>query len=171
MNAANMEMLERAAAALDELPDELVFVGGATIELWATDDAAPGFRPTEDVDVIVEIATKADYYRFEERLEAFRSRGKNDLFSSKDFDDVIGLVDSRAEIVSEVEEAKPDVRAFLGAATAELLDHDAFDSAGEGALRGGPETQRRFELVLRPRIEAIAAVANAVQETACPELP
>lgn len=68
MNSANMEMLELAATALEELPDEFVFVGGATVELWETDDAAPEFRPTEDVDVIVEIATTTAYHRFEDRL-------------------------------------------------------------------------------------------------------
>jgi predicted nucleotidyltransferase len=50
--------------------DEVVFVGGATITLWITDPAAPPPRPTKDVDVIVEVATRADYYAFEERLRA-----------------------------------------------------------------------------------------------------
>ena len=70
MNTANVEMLESAAAVLAALPDEVVFVGGATIELWATDPATPEFRPTEDVDAIVEITTLAAYYRFEDRLRA-----------------------------------------------------------------------------------------------------
>ena len=70
VNLANLEMLELAAVALAELPDKLVFVGGATIELWVTDAAAPEFRPTDDVDVVVEITTRAAYYRFEERLRA-----------------------------------------------------------------------------------------------------
>lgn len=232
-----MAMLELAATALAELPDEFVFVGGATVELWATHDAAPEFRPTEDVDVIVEIATRIAYHRFEDRLrgvgfaneprggvicrfrhrdsgvvvdampieaailgfenrwqreafpravevrlpsgqsiravppayllatklEAFRSRGKNNLFWSKDFEDVIVLIDSRVEIVAEVEQVEPDLRAFVGTAISELLAHAVFDSAGEGALRGGPETQQRFEAVVRPRIEAIASMVNHVR--------
>ncbi|HJZ36032.1 MAG TPA: hypothetical protein VJ204_07135 [Solirubrobacterales bacterium] len=48
MSAANLEMLERAAVALGGLiDDEVVFVGGATVGLWATDPATAEFRPTE----------------------------------------------------------------------------------------------------------------------------
>ena len=53
MTSAKIEMLERAAEALgDSLDREVVFVGGATIALWATDRATAEFRPTDDVDVI-----------------------------------------------------------------------------------------------------------------------
>ena len=50
----SVDLLELAAAALGELRDEVVFVGGATVGLWITDPAAPPPRPTVDVDVIVE---------------------------------------------------------------------------------------------------------------------
>ena len=66
----SIELLERGAAALEELIDEVVFVGGATLPLWITDPAAPPVRPTKDVDVIVEVATRRDYYKFEKRLRA-----------------------------------------------------------------------------------------------------
>lgn len=61
-------MLESAADALDEILDEVVFVGGATVELWVTDPAAAEFRPTNDVDVIVEITSRHAYYELEDRL-------------------------------------------------------------------------------------------------------
>jgi hypothetical protein len=48
----SIDLLERAAAALGPLADDLVFVGGATIELWITDPGAPGPRPTKDVDAV-----------------------------------------------------------------------------------------------------------------------
>ncbi len=40
---------------------------GSTRE-WVTDEAAPEFRPTDDIDVIVEITTRRDYYRFEKQV-------------------------------------------------------------------------------------------------------
>lgn len=69
MSTATVEMLERAAEALGDLVEsEVVFVGGATIALWATDQAVAEFRPTDDVDVIVEVTSRPEYYRFEGRL-------------------------------------------------------------------------------------------------------
>jgi hypothetical protein len=68
MSAAPIEILESAAAVLGPLVDDVVFVGGATIALWTTDQAASNFRPTDDVDVIVEVASRSEYYRFEDRL-------------------------------------------------------------------------------------------------------
>jgi hypothetical protein len=68
MNAANLLMLEMTCQHLGDLLDEVVFVGGATVELWVTDPAAPEFRLTEDVDVVVEVTTQQDYYRLEDRL-------------------------------------------------------------------------------------------------------
>jgi hypothetical protein len=64
----NIELLERAAAALDDLLDEVVFVGGATLELWITRRGAVEVRPTEDVDVVVEVATRTAFHDFEARL-------------------------------------------------------------------------------------------------------
>src|SRR5215469_2238924 len=48
--------------------DEIVFVGGATLGLLITDEAAAPIRGTTDVDVIAEILTYADYIAFSERL-------------------------------------------------------------------------------------------------------
>lgn len=61
-----------AVRLLGDLADEVAFVGGASVPLLLTDPAAPDVRPTLDVDVIVEAATRHDYYRVAERL---RSRG------------------------------------------------------------------------------------------------
>jgi hypothetical protein len=68
VNLQNLKMLEMAADHLGPLLEEVVFLGGATVELWISDPAAPEFRPTVDVDVVVEIVTKADYYRFQDRV-------------------------------------------------------------------------------------------------------
>lgn len=63
-------MLERAAQELAPFLDEVAFVGGATVALWLTDPAGPKPRVTKDVDVVVEVATRVAWYRFEERLRA-----------------------------------------------------------------------------------------------------
>ena len=231
MNIENVRMLELAAEYLDDLLDEVVFVGGATVELWVTDEAAPEFRPTDDIDVIVEITTRRDYYRFEKKvrhaglendhesgvicrfkhpnsgllldvmpteasilgfrnrwqaeafphaievqlpsgqiiraippayllatkLEAFRTRGKEDFYGSRDFSDVVVLVDGREELLDEVAAAPEPLRVYLAGQLEELSGHPAFDNGLEGALPSAPETQERVELVIRPRISTIIA--------------
>jgi hypothetical protein len=57
-NDANIAMLESVAEAIEEMLDEVLFVGGATVELRVTDPGAPEFRPTYDIDVMVEITTR-----------------------------------------------------------------------------------------------------------------
>jgi predicted nucleotidyltransferase len=65
--------LARVADALGPLLHEVVFVGGATVDLLVTDRASGPPRFTEDIDVIVRVATRADYY---ERVEtSLRARG------------------------------------------------------------------------------------------------
>jgi len=66
----SLELLELGAAALGPLLEEVVFVGGASIVLWITDPAAPPPRPTNDVDVIVEVTGRWGYEQFSKRLRA-----------------------------------------------------------------------------------------------------
>ncbi|TKB06580.1 hypothetical protein [Desulforhopalus sp. IMCC35007] len=47
----NIEILEIAVELLDELIDQLVFLGGCATGLLLTDMAAPPIRATQDVDV------------------------------------------------------------------------------------------------------------------------
>ncbi|HTF64633.1 MAG TPA: hypothetical protein VK638_18280 [Edaphobacter sp.] len=68
---SNLPLLEEAVHKLQQLVDEVVFVGGATLDLMITDPGASPVRTTIDVDVIVEIMTYADYViTFSERLRA-----------------------------------------------------------------------------------------------------
>lgn len=57
--------------ALEELANEVVFVGGATVALYA-DRPSGEARPTDDVDILVELMHYRDYAAIEERL---RSKG------------------------------------------------------------------------------------------------
>jgi hypothetical protein len=64
----NLPLLEDAVHKLAPFRDEIVFVGGITLGLLITDKAAAPIRGTNDVDVIAEIITYADYIAFSERL-------------------------------------------------------------------------------------------------------
>jgi hypothetical protein len=64
----NLPLLEDAVHKLAPFLNEIVFVGGITLGLLITDKAAAPIRGTNDVDVIAEIVTYADYIVFSERL-------------------------------------------------------------------------------------------------------
>lgn len=53
---------------LREVEDNIVFVGGSVLGLLLSDPAAPLPRPTDDIDLIVEIATRVSYYALADRL-------------------------------------------------------------------------------------------------------
>jgi len=67
---SNLDLLEKAAAHLHSLIDRVIFVGGSTLDLLITDEAAAPVRGTIDVDVIVEITTYAEYVLFSKHLRA-----------------------------------------------------------------------------------------------------
>ena len=73
----NIRMIIHVAKRLGDLRDKVVFVGGCATGMFITDPAMPEVRVTQDVDVIVEVTSRMEYYRFEEEL---RSRGfKQDM--------------------------------------------------------------------------------------------
>jgi len=64
----NLQMLSTVAQRLGALREQCVFVGGATVPLYLTALHASSARPTKDVDIVVEIATRVEYYRFADQL-------------------------------------------------------------------------------------------------------
>lgn len=64
----NLEMLSLAARGLGALKDEVVFVGGSTIELYLAGRPALKVRPTDDVDCVVGVVSRVEYHKIEERL-------------------------------------------------------------------------------------------------------
>lgn len=64
----NLEILEYAVARLGDLVDSMVFLGGCATGLLISDPAAPPVRVTRDVDAIVQVSTRSDYYMFAQKL-------------------------------------------------------------------------------------------------------
>lgn len=65
----NLPALRVVAAALGELAEEVVFVGGAVAGLLVTDPLSEGVRATRDVDAVVE-AGRDRFHRIEARVAA-----------------------------------------------------------------------------------------------------
>lgn len=73
----NITRIKAVYNALDKLKDEVVFVGGATVSLYSDRQAAE-VRPTDDVDVLVQIASKWSYMALEEQLRSIGFKNVRD---------------------------------------------------------------------------------------------
>ncbi|MBO9684485.1 MAG: nucleotidyl transferase AbiEii/AbiGii toxin family protein [Flavisolibacter sp.] len=64
----NISRIRAVAQALKPLNQKVVFVGGATIALYGNWNTAFEVRPTDDIDVVIELATYGSFAKLEERL-------------------------------------------------------------------------------------------------------
>ena len=62
----------RRRRALEPVLDNVVFLGGATVDAVDHRSRCSPVRPTKDVDVVVEVATRSAFHAFEERLRSLR---------------------------------------------------------------------------------------------------
>lgn len=69
----NIVRIKSVNNLLSDLEQDFVFVGGAVVSLYV-DRIAEEARPTDDVDVLVEIYSRADYHKMEEQLRALGFR-------------------------------------------------------------------------------------------------
>ncbi len=70
MSDSNINMLQTVANGLEELKEDMVFIGGAVAQLYADDPAATDIRATLDIDCVVEASTKIEYNKLERSLES-----------------------------------------------------------------------------------------------------
>lgn len=68
LSPVTLDAIKLVAKRLDYLSQEVVLVGGAATGLLVTSTAIPQIRTTIDVDVIIEVASRSDYYALEEKL-------------------------------------------------------------------------------------------------------
>ncbi|NOY24283.1 MAG: hypothetical protein GXP62_00260 [Oligoflexia bacterium] len=109
----------------------------------------PSGRSVRTVNAPVYLATK---------ITAFRSRGGDDYYGSKDFEDIIALVGGRVNLASECRSERADLRRFLREWAAEVLALPAHRDYFAGHVsRGGGDG--RWKVVVE-RIRAIAELPS-----------
>ena len=227
MPLPNLAALRAVADRLDALGLSYAFVGGSIVNLLLDDPGFAPARPTDDVDVIIEVVAGHRYSEVEARLRelgfdhdtragaprcrwvlgsltvdimptagahlglntdwfpealetaseqviahtrlklvspvgflatkyvAFIDRGDGDYYGSHDLEDFITVVDGRAGIVSEVNQAPVKLRHCLVTVVRELQAAPAFDEALPGHLPPDEANQRRLPN-LRAKLRAIA---------------
>lgn len=95
-------------------------------------------------------------YLIATKLAAFNGRGNGDHLGSRDLEDIMLLVDGRAELVGEVAAAEDEVRDFVADEVAALLDQPRFIDAIFGFLRADVASQARAATVVLPRLRELA---------------
>lgn len=226
-----LELLRRAACELGPLCDEVVFVGGAVLGLLLTEELPEEDRFTEDVDFIVNVSTRADYYAFTDRLlnqgfqhdiygpvcrfkkqglivdavpvepavigfsnawyaegyakaglisitnefrikilfapaylasklEAFSSPTREfagDMLASRDFEDIVTLINRRVELQNEFKQSSPELKEYLVSALVKLLDSRDLEEGVSACLPSTMAGQQRRPLIIS-RIKNLAAM-------------
>jgi predicted nucleotidyltransferase len=64
----NLKVVEKVAISLEELNKDVIYVGGAVVSLYVTDEGAEQPRPTKDIDISVQISTYSQMDELREKL-------------------------------------------------------------------------------------------------------
>ena len=64
----NLKVVEKVAQSLEELNKQVIYVGGAVVSLYVTDQGAEQPRPTKDIDISVQISTYSQMDELRQKL-------------------------------------------------------------------------------------------------------
>jgi predicted nucleotidyltransferase len=206
----NLIRIKAVSQALQGLNQQYVFVGGATVSLYANNPLlATEIRPTDDVDVVVELISYKGYAALDEKLrslgfkndmvsgvicrysiqgiivdvmptdpavigfsnrwypegfqnavafkldekttinifslpyfvaskwEAFKGRGRNDYRTSKDFEDLVYILENAANFEEQLQNSPAHLLGYLKEEFKPILFRDDFEEGLYGHLTGG----------------------------------
>jgi predicted nucleotidyltransferase len=93
------------------------------------------------------------------KLEAFDGRGAGDYLASHDLEDIITVIDGRAEIIDEISSAPEDVCTYISDKIDGLLKSRQFLDALSGYLLPDEASQGRLK-ILMDRLTQIAKISQ-----------
>lgn len=88
---------------------------------------------------------------------AFSDRGGSDYYASHDLEDFVTVIDGRERIVTDVDQAPAELRAYVIGAVRSLIAIPQFDEALPGQIPPDEASQQRLP-ALRRKLQAIAAL-------------
>jgi hypothetical protein len=91
------------------------------------------------------------------KLEAFDGRGNGDYLASHDLEDLITVIDGRAELVEEIYSSPEDVRLFIAAKIDSFMKDSRFIDALPGHLQPDEASQKRLGVLMK-RLKQIAEI-------------
>lgn len=93
------------------------------------------------------------------KIEAFKTRGNNDLLMSHDFEDIITVIAGRIEIAEEVALVSNKLKTHLKSNFKKIVSNDQFEQVLPGHVSDGPVTLQRVQVV-KERIKKIIEVRD-----------
>jgi predicted nucleotidyltransferase len=133
--------------------------GDLILDLMPTDSSILGFSNTWYAPALkhaqririegTEIRLITALYFLATKVEAFHGRGKNDFRMSHDLEDIVTVIDGRAELATEISLAPGELREYLSREFAALLSNRDFLEALPGHLLPDAASQQRLQLVLK----------------------
>lgn len=134
---------------VDFMPDDAATLGFGN--RWFADALREADDHALPSGTVIRVVAPA--YFLGAKLEAYRGRGNNDPLGSRDVEDILNVVDGRANLIEEVAQAPNALRADIAAGLAGLMAHRDFDYAVQATARSN---RQREELVFG-RLETLIA--------------
>ncbi len=108
----NRLRLRAVAQQLGPLNEQVVYVGGATVSLYVDPVAAGETRPTDDVDVVIELASYTSYGLLDERLRAqgFQNDTESGVICRYRMPGL--LIDLMESVVVDIMPTRPEILGF-----------------------------------------------------------
>lgn len=144
------------AIAVDLMPTDVSVLGFSN--RWYAEAAASATRLSLPSGTTINLISAPAFLAT--KFEAFRTRGKADLQSSHDLEDIVNVVEGRAPIVEEVGACATALRAYLAAQFVEIIATRDFMNVLPG-LVAYDELHLQRVAAVRQRIFAIAALATS----------
>jgi len=141
-------------------------IGELILDLMPTDESILGFANRWYPDALTSanitrlpagriIRTLTPPHFLATKLEAFHGRGNGDYWASHDMEDIVCVIDGRAEIIAEVAASNQELLQYLQAEFTTLYADPMFSEAVSGFLPGDAISQTRAPRILQ-RIAALA---------------
>ncbi|HEV2613575.1 MAG TPA: nucleotidyl transferase AbiEii/AbiGii toxin family protein [Gammaproteobacteria bacterium] len=101
------------------------------------------------------IKTVSAAYFLATKIEAFKTRGKSDYYASRDFEDIVSVLDGRSVLAEDIKNSKESLKNYLIQALTDIYHNPSFKGAIPGHfVQYGKLAEDRIEL-LEQKIMAI----------------
>lgn len=137
---------------VDFMPDDHAILGFTN--RWYGDALRTATAHDLGSDIVIRLVEPA--YFIATKLEAFLGRGKNDLLSSQDSEDIFTLIDGRGELLEEIRVTPKEMRSYISRELLAIKKNPNFDYALQDASNGDPG---REELI-RNRVDLLISYAG-----------